>query len=111
MTTQEEDEKFNTINNVSNIKKVLINLNNYCKKLNIPLIKLYISDRKNKKFMLKDDYLNKIVHFGDLRYQDYTKHNNDKRRLLYLNRATKIHGNWINNPLSPNNLSIHLLWN
>jgi hypothetical protein len=106
-----EDEKLNTVNNVSNIKKVLINLNNYCKKLNIPLIKLYISNRKYKKFMLQDPYTNKIIHFGDIRYQDFAKTNDNKRRLLYLARATKIKGDWQNNPLSPNNLSINLLWN
>lgn len=43
-------------------------------------------------------------------YEDYTKHNDPERRLRYLARATKIKGDWKNNPYSPNNLSIRLLW-
>lgn len=34
----------------------------------------------------------------------------DERRRLYLSRATKIKGAWRDDPFSPNNLAIHLLW-
>ena len=51
------------------------------------------STRKNKKYMIMNDE-NKLVHFGDLRYQDYTKHQDLKRLNNYLSRATKIKGNW-----------------
>jgi hypothetical protein len=72
------------------------------------------STRKNKKYMILNDD-NKYIHFGDSRSQDYTKHtkHNDleKKRKLYLARATKIKGNWKKDKYSPNNLAINLLWN
>ena len=54
---------------------------------------------------------NKLVHFGDLRYEDYTKHHDEERLKNYLSRATKIKGNWKRDKYSPNNLAIYLLWN
>ena len=54
---------------------------------------------------------NKLVHFGDLRYQDATVHNDPVRISRYLKRATKIKGNWKKAKYSPNNLAINLLWN
>lgn len=62
------------------------------------------------------------VEFGDENYLDYilytmlahkkliTKKEADKRRSLYLTRATKINGNWKNDMRSKNNLAIHILW-
>ena len=52
----------------------------------------------------------KKIHFGSLLYQDYTKHKDKKRRESSLKRASKIKGNWKQNPFSPNMLSIVLLW-
>ena len=52
----------------------------------------------------------KIVHFGQMGYEDYTKHKDKDRRARYLARAENMHGEWRNKPFSPNNLSIHLLW-
>jgi hypothetical protein len=67
------------------------------------------STRKNKKFMiLKPD--NKYVHFGDSRYEDFTQHKDVDRQQKYLNRSSKIKGNWKDNKYSPNNLSINILW-
>ena len=68
------------------------------------------STRKNKKYMIMNDK-NKLVHFGDLRYEDYTKHHDEERLKNYLSRATKIKGNWRRDKYSPNNLAINLLWN
>ena len=68
------------------------------------------STRKNKKYMILNDD-NKYVHFGDSRYEDFTKHQDLERLKNYLSRASKIKGNWRNNKYSPNNLSINLLWN
>ena len=68
------------------------------------------STRKNKKYMIMNDK-NKLVHFGDLRYEDYTKHHDEDRLNRYLSRATKIKGNWRRDKYSPNNLAINLLWN
>jgi len=103
----------NNIYKVSNPKIVYNNFINYLKKnkLNVKDYQIYISNRKNKKYMIYDFKNDKIInHFGDLRYTDYTYHKDDKRRLNYLNRAKSIRGNWKNNIFSPNNLSIFLLW-
>ncbi len=35
--------------------------------------KLLKSTRKNKKYMIKDDN-GKLIHFGEMGYEDYTKH-------------------------------------
>jgi hypothetical protein len=74
---------------------------------NIPI---YISSKKDKKYMVEDPNTNKLVHFGQMGYEDHTKHQDEKRRQNYLNRSKNIRGNWKDNPYSPNNLSIHLLW-
>lgn len=70
---------------------------------------LFLSSRKNKKYMVitPDD---KLVHFGAIGYEDFTKHKDKERRDAYLRRATKIKGNWKNNKYSPNNLAINILW-
>ena len=68
------------------------------------------STRKNKKYMILNDN-NKYVHFGDSRYEDFTKHHDLKRLNNYLSRATKIKGYWRKDKYSPNNLAINLLWN
>lgn len=60
--------------------------------------------------MLYDKEKMHKVHFGDIRYSDFTKHNNLERREAYLRRATNLNGHWRDNKYSPNNLSIHLLW-
>jgi Family of unknown function (DUF5754) len=69
---------------------------------------LYVSTRKNKKYTLFNGC--KTVHFGQLPYEDFTKHKNRTRRKNYLTRSNNIKGNWKSDPYSPNNLSIHLLW-
>ena len=72
-------------------------------------VPIYLSTRNNKKYMLQDSN-NRWVHFGQMGYEDYTVHHDDKRRDSYLKRSKNISGNWKNNMYSPNNLSIHLLW-
>ncbi len=49
------------------------------------------------------------VHFGDINYSDFTKHNDLKRREAYLNRTHNLKGHWMDNKYIPNNLSINLL--
>ena len=70
---------------------------------------VFLSTRKNKKYMIMNDD-NHWVHFGQLGYEDFTKHLDEQRRELYLKRATKIKGQWKTNIYSPNILSIVLLW-
>jgi len=72
-------------------------------------VKINLSTKKNKKYMITtlDD---KIVHFGQMGYEDFTKHKNKTRRKNYLTRARGIKGNWKQDKYSANNLAIHLLW-
>ena len=72
-------------------------------------VNIQTSTRKFKKYMVKKTD-GKWSHFGDNRYEDYTQHRDDKRKENYLARAEKIKGNWKNDIYSPNNLSIHILW-
>jgi hypothetical protein len=68
------------------------------------------STRKDKKFMVYDDNNRKWVHFGQMGYEDFTRHRDPIRRERYRKRAFNIKGNWRDNPYSPNNLSINILW-
>jgi hypothetical protein len=71
---------------------------------------LKLSDEKNKKYRILNPATNKYVSFGDIRYEDYTKHKDPVRRQAYLKRATKIKGDWKVDRYSPNNLAINILW-
>lgn len=86
-------------------------------------MEIFRSTRKNKKYMVK--YNDKWIHFGDTRYEQfrdktplkafsYLDHNDDNRRLNYINRAMGIkdkHGNiTANNPNSSNYYAIRYLW-
>jgi hypothetical protein len=72
--------------------------------------KIYPSSKREKKYQIYDPLLKKWVHFGQIGYEDFTKHKNNNRRKNYLARSTKIKGNWKKKKYSPNNLSIHILW-
>ena len=100
-------EKYEQLLKVSNPQKVITNAIRY---FNDPNIELYLSTVKNKKYMIINKDHMKKVHFGHIDYQDFTKHNDLKRREAYLNRAYNIRGKWMDNKYSPNNLAINLLW-
>ena len=71
--------------------------------------KIGLSTKKNKKYMVtRPD--GKIVHFGQMGYEDFTKHHDKKRRKNYLTRTKSMRGNWRNNRYSANNLSRNILW-
>ena len=70
---------------------------------------LYKSQNINKKYAIIDPS-GKIINFGQLGYQDYTKHNDKERRKNYLTRTSGMKGNWKDNPYSANNLSRNILW-
>ena len=72
-------------------------------------VELFISPRKDKKYRVYDPN-GKAVDFGQMTFEDFTKHRDEKRRINYLKRASNIKGNWRNNPYSPNNLSMNILW-
>ena len=73
-------------------------------------VEIKLSTKENKKYMVLDPATDKWVHFGQMGYEDYTKHKDIERRKNYLARASNMKGRWRNNPYSPNNLSIHILW-
>ena len=107
----EDDENFKDkleqLLKVSNPKEVIKKAQYY---FNNPDIKVYLSNRKNKKYAIYDPNNKKMIHFGHLDYEDYTMHKNDIRRDNYLARASNIRGSWKSNKYSPNSLSIALLW-
>lgn len=68
---------------------------------------LELSTRQNKKYMIRGDFSNgRWIHFGDVRYQDYTKHNDDERRRRFLTR----NAHWNRKKFTPAYFSYHLLW-
>tara|TARA_R110002126_G_scaffold143921_2_gene289997 strand:+ start:126 stop:386 length:261 start_codon:yes stop_codon:yes gene_type:complete len=56
------------------------------------LYKPFKSTAKNKKFSIyvMVDGKKKLIHYGDSRYEDFTQHKDQKRRLSYLKRAMGI---------------------
>jgi hypothetical protein len=70
---------------------------------------LLVSSRKDKKYMVqKPD--GKFVHFGQMGYQDHTKHQNEIKKNNYIHRAKNIKGKWREDKYSPNNLAMNILW-
>ena len=66
---------------------------------------IQLSSRKDKKYMVSDG--KKLIHFGQMGYEDYTKHHDEKRRELFRKRNHK----WATaEKYSPAWLSYHLLW-
>ena len=72
--------------------------------------KLYPARNHEKKYSIYDPKNEKWVNFGQLGYEDYTKHNDKERRKNYLTRTSGMKGNWKDNPYAANNLSRNLLW-
>jgi hypothetical protein len=69
-------------------------------------IDLYLSTSKDKKYMVFDEN-GKKIHFGDLRYADYTKTIDKKKRDSFKNRNKK----WKDaDKYTPAHLSYYLLW-
>ena len=66
---------------------------------------VFVSPRKNKKYSMMIN--GKWVHFGDLRYADFTGHGDERRRELFRKRNAK----WAtSNKDTPAYLAYHLLW-
>ena len=83
--------------------KAMILLNDYDD------VELDFSTRLNKKYMIKGEFTNnKFLHFGDLKYEDYTKHKDKERRNKFLKR----NAHWIEDydKYTPAYFSYHLLW-
>lgn len=71
---------------------------------------IYKSFNPKKKYMILDPNKNKMIHFGQMNFQDFTQHKNLVRRDSYLKRTENMKGEWRTNPYSPNNLSRNILW-
>ena len=68
---------------------------------------IQLSSRKDKKYMVLNPKTNKMVHFGQMGYEDYTKHQDENRRQLFRKRNHK----WTTaERYSPAWLSYNLLW-
>lgn len=100
------NEKIQEFRNYSNFQKAQENAYSYLGEDAI----LFFSPIKDKKYRIYNPNTDKWIDFGQMGYQDFTLHNDENRRQRYLARATKIKGNWRDNPYSPNNLSINILW-
>jgi hypothetical protein len=71
--------------------------------------KIGLSTKREKKYMVHTPE-GRTVHFGQMGYEDYTKHRNKTRRRNYLTRTAKMRGDWASNKYSANNLARKLLW-
>ena len=100
-------DKIDELLKYSDPEQVRKNANKYFKKY----IPIYISDKKDTKYMLQNPE-GKWINFGQMfpPMEDYTKHKDEKRRERYLKRTANMRGNWKNDKYSANNLSRNLLW-
>ena len=73
--------------------------------------KLYPANNPVKKYMICDPVSKKWVNFGQLGYEDYTRHKDKTRRHNYLTRSAGMRGDWKKNKFSANQLSRRVLWN
>lgn len=101
--------QYDQINNFSNPKKVKENAKKYLGEDKANFI--FRSTNPNKKYMIFNPLTKRWVFFGQMEYEDFTKHQDEDKRKRYLARATNIRGNWKQDKYSANNLSINLLWN
>jgi hypothetical protein len=70
-------------------------------------IEVYLSGRKDKKYCIQNPETHKLVNFGEIGYEDATKHNDPKRIANFHARNAK----WKDAPkYSPAYLAYHLLW-
>ena len=97
---------YDEINKYSNPKKVQEKAKKYLGEGAI----IYRSAKKDKKYMIYNPNTKKWVHFGQIPYEDFTKHQDPKRRENYLKRTANMRGNWKNDKYSANNLSREILW-
>ena len=73
-------------------------------------VKIKLSDKPIKKFMVLNPNTNKWEYFGQMGYKDYTKTGDANKRKNYLSRSGNISGNRKDDKYSANNLSRNILW-
>lgn len=70
-------------------------------------IEIFLSDKKDKKYMLFEPYSNGKIYFGQSNYEDYLKHNDEERRKQFKNRNKR----WATfHKFTPAYLSYNLTW-
>jgi ABC-type sulfate transport system substrate-binding protein len=70
-------------------------------------VQIFLSTRKDKKYMIINPKTNRYINFGQMGYEDYTKHQDEERREKFLKRNKK----WKDkDKYSPGYLSYYLLW-
>ena len=72
--------------------------------------KLYPAKNPQKKYSIYDPHEKKWVEFGQIGYENFTKHKDRARRKNYLTRTASMKGNWKKNKYSRNTLSRKILW-
>ena len=100
-----DKNKETNILNYSDPDRVWNNAVKYLKKD----IVIALSTKKNKKYMVRRPD-GKFIHFGEMGFQDFTLHKDNKRRLAYLKRTENIKGDWKSDKFSANNLARNILW-
>lgn len=107
MAIDRSHPKYDKLIKVSNPSIVMRNATSYLGKDNF---ELFVSNTLVHKYTILNKENGKKINFGNINYEDYTKHGDDIRRNSYLARSGKIKGDWKGNKWSPNNLSRNLLW-
>ena len=71
-------------------------------------VRIELSDRARNKYMLLNPDTKKFVHFGQMGYEDYTRHRDELRRERFRKRNAK----WGKHAdkYTPGFLSYYLLW-
>jgi hypothetical protein len=100
-----ENNKEEEILEYSNPKKVFQKAKDYLGQN----VEIQLSTNPKKKYMVLDP-TGRWIHFGQMGYEDFTKHKDPVRRHNYLTRTAFMKGNWKLNKYSPNNLSRNILW-
>jgi hypothetical protein len=72
---------------LSSPKKVIENAKRY---FDNPDIKVYLSSSKTSKYAIYDPVNKKMFHFGNIYYEDYSKHLSETHRKNYILRASHI---------------------
>jgi len=72
--------------------------------------RLYPAKNPQKKYSIYDPNNQKWIEFGQIGYENFTKHKDKSRRKNYLTRTASMKGNWKKNKYSRNNLSRRILW-
>lgn len=103
-----KDLKINKEKEILKYSDPNVALDNAIKYLN-KNITFALSTKKTKKYMVRRPD-GKFIHFGEMGYQDFTKHKDKNKQSAYLKRTANIKGDWKSDKYSANNLARNILW-